>query len=212
MKLFLIASVWLTGLFVVIAAVTMVAMATGASTGGAASLQKRTANGQLAGDTVAGGHSRTGDHGQAGQIGTSHGRPGQQPADHRPAGQHRAGPGQAGGNRTYQSGDKQSGPAGTRPSAPTQIHAVYIHTGSANTSSFTIGGSGTWKLTWSYDCAGPGGAFTVSQGGTSSADGPSVTRRGTAGHGVTWAYNDAGTHYLAVRTQCRWRITVTSQS
>jgi hypothetical protein len=90
---------------------------------------------------------------------------------------------------------------------------VYIHTGSADTSSFTIGGNGTWKLAWSYrHCAGPGGGFTVSQDGTGSANGPSVIRPGTAGHGVTWAHNDGGTHYLAIRTQCQWRITVTSQS
>ena len=195
MKLFLIASVWVTGLFVVIVAVTVVAMASGpsASRGGSASLPKRTANGQLAGDTVASGHPRTGDHDQVGQI--------------------RAGQGQAGGSRTDQGLAKQGGAARTGSSAPAQIHAVYIHTGSADTSSFTIGGKGTWKLAWSYhQCPGPGGGFTVSQDGTGSANGPSVIRPGTAGHGVTWAHNDGGTHYLAIRTQCQWRITVTSQS
>ena len=189
MKLFLIASVWLTGLFVVIVAVTVVAMATGpgGSRGGAASLPKRTASGQLAGDAVASGLPRTGDHDQVGQI--------------------RAGHGQAGGSQS------EGGLARTGSSAPAQIHAVYIHTGSADTSPFTIGGNGTWKLAWSYrHCSGPGGGFTVSQDGTGGANGPSVIRPGTAGHGVTWAHNDGGTHYLAIRTQCQWRITVTSQS
>ena len=192
MKLFLIASVWLTGLFVVIVAVTMVAMATGpsASGGGAASPPKRTASGQLAGDALASGPARTGGHDQVGQI--------------------RAGHGQAGGS---QSEGQQNGPARAGSSAPAQIHAVYIHTGSADTSPFTIGGNGTWKLAWSYhQCPGPGGGFTVSQDGTGSANGPSVIRPGTAGHGVTWAHNDGGTHYLAIRTQCQWRITVTSRS
>jgi hypothetical protein len=195
MKLFLIASVWLTGLFVVIVAVTVVAMATGpsASRGGAASLPKRTANGQLAGDALANGPARTGDHYQVGQI--------------------RAGQGQTGGSQTGQGLDKQGGAARAGSSAPTRIHAVYIHTGSADTSSFSIGGNGNWKLAWSYrHCAGPGGGFTVSQDGTGGANGPSVIRPGTAGHGVTWARNDGGTHYLAIRTQCQWRITVTSQS
>ena len=195
MKLFLIASVWATGLFVVIVAVTVVAMASGpsASRGGAASLPKRTAAGQLAGDAVASGPPRTGDHDHVGQI--------------------RAGHGQAGGRQSDQSEGQQSGPARTGSSAPAQIHAVYIHTGSADTSSFTIGGNGTWKLAWSYhQCPGPGSGFTVSQDGTGSANGPSVIRPGTAGHGVTWAHNDGGTHYLAIRTQCQWRITVTSQS
>jgi hypothetical protein len=192
MKLFLIASVWLTGLFVVIVAVTMVAMATGpsASRDGAASPPKRTASGQLAGDALANGPARTGGHDQVGQI--------------------RAGHGQAGGS---QSEGQQNGPARAGSSAPAQIHAVYIHTGSADTSPFTIGGNGSWKLAWSYrHCAGPGGGFTVSQDGTGGANGPSVIRPGAAGHGVTWAHNDGGTHYLAIRTQCQWRITVTSQS
>jgi hypothetical protein len=198
MKLFLIASVWVTGLFVVIVAVTVVAMASGpsASRSGPASLPKRTANGQLAGDAVASGPPRTGDHDQVGQIRAGHGQ---------------AAGNQTGGSRTGPSEGQQGGPARTGSSAPAQIHAVYIHTGSADTSSFTIGGNGTWKLAWSYHQC-PGGGFTVSQDGTGRANGPSVIRPGTAGHGVTWAHNDGGTHYLAIRTQCRWRITVTSQS
>ncbi len=89
---------------------------------------------------------------------------------------------------------------------------MYASTGSADTSQFTIGGNGTWKIAWSYSCAGldPKGSFTVGQDGASSVDGAYITRLGATGRGVTWAYKDAGTHYLAIRTQCRWRITVTS--
>jgi hypothetical protein len=89
---------------------------------------------------------------------------------------------------------------------------VYASTGSADTSQFTIGGNGTWKIAWSYSCAGldPKGSFTVGQDGANSVDGAYITRLGATGRGVTWAYKDAGAHYLAIRTQCRWRITVTS--
>ena len=167
MKLFLIASVWVTGLFVVVAAVTMVAMATGpvARTSGA--------------DTPV--------RGPAG-------------------GQQRAGAGQAG------PGLARHGAAAGGASAPTRIHAVYAATGSANTSQFTIGGNGTWKIAWSYSCAGldPKGSFAVGQDGASSIDGAYITRLGATGRGGTWAYQDAGSHYLTIRTRCRWRITVTS--
>jgi hypothetical protein len=211
MKLVLIASVWVTGLFVVIAAVTMVAMATGpiATTTGATTLQKGLAGGhRTARIAGAGADLRNGGHDQPGgeQAGAA-------PAGSGRTGHSRTGQSRPGGSHTHQSGAKHSTLATSRPSAPTMIHAVYAHTGSANTSPFTIGGNGTWKLAWSYDCAGLGseGSFSVSQDGTGNVDGAYITRFGAAGHGVTWAYQDAGTHYLAVRTQCQWQITVTSQ-
>jgi hypothetical protein len=194
MKLFLIASVWVTGLFAVIAAVTMVAMATGpvARTSGA----DTPVTGPSGGATAGGGSATAGHEGSGG---------GQ-------AGQGRTGQRRTGERRT---GDNRTGPSPVRhtgASAPTRIHAVYASTGSANTSQFTIGGNGTWKIAWSYHCAGlhPNGSFTVGQDGAASVDGAYITRLGAAGRGVTWAFKDAGTHYLAIRTQCRWRITVTS--
>jgi len=203
MKLFLIASVWVTGLFVVIAAVTMVAMATGpvARTSGADTPVRGPAAGPPqagGGSSGIGGPGRSGDgqarHGQAAQGRTGQGRTGW-------TGASKAGPGLA-----------RHGAAAGEASAPTRIHAVYASTGNADTSQFTIGGNGTWKIAWSYSCAGldPKGSFTVGQDGAISVDGAYITRLGATGRGVTWAYKDAGTHYLAIRTQCRWRITVTS--
>jgi hypothetical protein len=189
MKLFLIASVWVTGLFAVVAAVTMVAMATGpvARTSGA----DTPVTGPSGGAAAGGGSATAGHEGSGG---------GQ-------AGQGRTGQRRTGGDRTGHGPVRH-----TEASAPTRIHAVYASTGSANTSQFTIGGNGTWKIAWSYTCAGlhPNGSFTVGQDGAASVDGAYITRLGATGRGVTWAYKDAGTHYLAIRTQCRWRITVTS--
>jgi hypothetical protein len=177
MKLFLIASVWVTGLFVVVAAVTMVAMATGpvARTSGA----DTPVRGPAGGPPRAGGGSSGIGRSKAGLA---------------------------------RHGLARHGAAARGASAPTRIHAVYASTGSANTSQFTIGGNGTWKIAWSYSCAGlgPQGSFTVGQDGASSIDGAYITGLGATGRGVTWAYKDAGTHYLAIRTRCRWRITVTS--
>jgi len=211
MKLLLIAVVWMTGLFVVIAAVTMVAVETGpiAATSGSAAVQKGVAtSARMAGDASAETDLRTGDHDRASHFGAGYGQTG-----HGQAGRIRTGQSQASDHRTRQGG-AHAGPATALPSAPAWIHAVYAHTGSANTSPFTIGGNGTWKLAWSYKCAGfdPDPSFTVSQDGTDSVDGAYIARLGAAGRGVTWAYKDAGTHYLAIRTQCRWRITVTRQS
>jgi len=171
-KLFVIASVWVTGLFVVIAAVTMVAVATAPI-----------------------GRNSSADMTQQAATG-SRGKPG--PAHH------------------------VGTPRASAP-APARILAVYLGQGSANTSQFTVGGTGTWKLGWSFDCAGAGsrGTFAVSQNhpgqyglgqyGPGSGRRAYVRKRGTAGHGVSWAYHDAGTHYLAIRTRCRWRLTVSSR-
>jgi len=224
MKLLLIATAWVTGLFMVIAAVTAVALATGpaVSTSGAGAVQTGFGSGRTAGDEEAGGYSRSGDHFQPGQERAGQQRAGQQRAGHGRAGQERAGSGRAGhqrgrrdrtgGSRTHRGAATRAAPAAAGPSAPTRINVVYAHTGSTSTSPFTIGGDGSWELAWSYSCAWPDAddSFTVSEDGTGSVDGTYVMRLGTAGHGVTWAHRDSGTHYLAISTACRWRITVTS--
>jgi hypothetical protein len=210
MKLALIASVWVAGLFVVVAAVTMVAMATAPVA--------RTSGGGTPVQRPAGGHSHAGDGSAAGNAGIGgYHRAGDGQGGTGQAGTVRSGPGS--GTGRGRTGDSRTGPGFARhraaaagTSAPTRVHAVYAFTGSADTSQFTIGGNGTWKIAWSYSCAGldPKGSFTVGQDGASSVDGAYITRLGATGRGVTWAYKDAGTHYLAIRTQCRWRITVTS--
>jgi hypothetical protein len=161
MKLIAIAGVWVTGLVVVIAAVTMVAMASapiGANSSANAAQQAPRGRAAIPAPAMAGRDPAAAGHG---------------PAGHR---------------------------------TPT----VYVGQGSANTSEFTIGGTGTWELAWSYDCAGAGspGSFAVSQHGSGS--GVHILRHGMAGQGVSWAYHDTGTHYLAVRTRCRWRLIVAS--
>lgn len=205
MMLFLIAGAWVTGLFVVIAAVTMVAMATGPGTrtGSSAAAQNALAGaGRPAGNSKAGGDSRIAGDGQAGQDHDGHGQAGHGRPGHRKPGRSPIRNGGATGAR----------PALAGPWAPARIHAVYVGTGSADTSQFTIGGNGTWELAWSYRCTGPGtkSSFTVSQDGLSGTAGPHIARLSSAGQGVTWARRDSGTHYLAIRTQCRWRLTVTS--
>jgi hypothetical protein len=212
MKLLLIAVVWVTGLFVVTAAVTMVAVATApmARNSSAAMVQQgpggmggRTPGATRPGrDPAVAGHSRAG-HQRGGDSRAAHGQ--------RRGGRGQPSHGQPGGLVQPARPDGGSGPA-VSGSAPTRVLAVYVGQGSANTSRFTIGGPGTWKVAWSYDCAGlaPPGGFTLGQDGSASVAGARVAESGLAGHGMTWARRDSGTHYLAIRTRCRWRLIVTS--
>ena len=211
MKLLLIAIVWVTGLFIVTAAVTMVAVATApmARNSSAAMVQRSPGGkgGRMPGATRPGrdpavaGHSRAG-HQRGDGSRAAHGQ--------RPGGRGQPSHGQPGGLVQPARSHGGSGPA-VSASAPTRVLAVYVGQGSADTSRFTIGGPGTWKVAWSYDCAGlapPG--FTLGQDGSASVAGPRVAEIGLAGHGMTWARQDSGTHYLAIRTPCRWRLIVTS--
>jgi hypothetical protein len=190
MKLSLIASAWVAGIFVVIAAVTRVAMTTSpiAKTSGAAAARGGPDGGRTAGGVTAAGRDAS--------IASS-----------RPADDRQAGHGAAGGTSV-----PHAASSATATSAPARIATVYIGTGRARTSPFSIGGDGSWKLAWSYSCAGldPDSAFSIGQDGQGSLDGTSVARSGNAGRGARRIRHDAGTHYLLITSLCRWRITVTS--
>ena len=196
MKLIAISAVWVTGLFIVIAAVTMVAVATAPIAQNSSAAEARQAPAGRA--AIAGAARADRDTPVAGRG----------PAG-RPAGRSSTGGSQADSSRTHSGRPHGGSTPQVGASVPARILTVFLGLGSANTSQFTIGGSGTWKLGWSYHCAGTGppGAFTISQPGQGSAY---VDRRGMTGHGVTLARHDAGTHYLAIRTRCRWRLTVES--
>ncbi|MEP7025954.1 MAG: hypothetical protein ABJB47_19580 [Actinomycetota bacterium] len=215
-KLAAIASVWVTGLFVVIAAVAMVAMTTAPS--GAHQSVRRA------------GFSGTGPGHGAGA--SSHRRAGQHSRS-----SHTAGNSHPGGSRAL---------GGQKPAVPAMVTSIYSGHGSADTTKFTIGGTGNWKVNWSYSCPGAGGGgkasgggggggtssggtsgggtsgggFTVSQAGlgrpvsqisAAGQTGIAVRRAGRSGHGVAWAQQDPGTHFLKIRTPCNWQVTVTSR-
>ena len=191
MKLSLIASAWVTGLSVVIASVTMVAMTTApvAKTSGPVTPRDGPdGRGAASGAAAAGRDSRI--------------------ARFRPAGDRQAGRGGAAG-----AGWAHAATGATAARAPARTVTVYIGTGSATTSQFSIGGDGSWKLAWSYSCTrlDSDGIFSIGQDGQSSRDGTSVAKSGTAGRGARRIRHDAGTHYLLISSLCRWRIRVTSR-
>jgi hypothetical protein len=114
-----------------------------------------------------------------------------------------------------------------RPARPALTSLMFSGQASANTTPFTIGAAGRWKVTWDYSCAGQAPGFTIRQApstgagagtatsaatGTSSATSLSVTRTAASGHGVTWASHDPGQHALLIRTACAWHLAVTSYS
>jgi len=175
LKLAAVASVWVTGLAVVVIAVAMLAMTTAPSA--------RTGQAASAGFTASAAAGRaSGPAGPSGKAG--------QPAPHADA---------------------------IQPARPAVTSLVFSGQGSANTTPFVIGGSGRWKVAWSYDCGGQAPGLTIRQApaptpaGTTAA-GLTVTRSSASGHGVAWADHDPGQHALHIRTACAWHLAVTSYS
>ena len=83
-------------------------------------------------------------------------------------------------------------------------------TGTENTPTFTT--SSNWHLSWSYwGCPGGSSNFIVTEysaDGSIDPNGISVNELGTGrGPVATYAYGDAGSHYLSVNTEgCSWSL------
>lgn len=97
------------------------------------------------------------------------------------------------------------------PAPSAAVVATFRGSGTGNTPRFTVGA--TWKLEYSYDCSAYGGRgnFIVSEDGGSNFGGASVNELGSRGSSSTWAYNDAGTHYLSVDSECSWTMRVVDE-
>jgi hypothetical protein len=187
LKLAGIASIWVTGLFVVIAAVAAVAMTTTPAASTHAPAEQAGYAGNSSPVVSGHGNGRTAHRG-AGR----HGRPGSQ-----------------------HSGARARN--GQKPAAPAIVRDVYSGRGSAYTTAFTVSAAGLWKVSWSFSCAGPGGqsGFAINQVDQAGHAVPAsvamaVTRAGRSGRGVTWAHRDPGAHALEIRTPCSWQVTVTT--
>jgi hypothetical protein len=108
-------------------------------------------------------------------------------------------------------------PSSSPPPSPTpapakpQIIAEYSGKGIQNTPAFTT--PATWHLSWWYSCASFGN-FIVTEGntdGTPEFNGVSVNELGTGrGPVATYAYGDAGQHYLSINSECDWQAAVVS--
>lgn len=102
---------------------------------------------------------------------------------------------------------------GGNPASPATARTVATFSGSGdqNTPRFTVGT--TWKLSYSFDCSsfGQAGNFQVEvDGGNDPA--LTVNDLGDGESGSTLAYDDAGTHYLQIVSQCAWNVKVIDES
>ena len=91
-----------------------------------------------------------------------------------------------------------------------KVIAKFNGSGTQNTGSFTT--PGNWALSWAYwGCPGGTSNFQVTEYNTDGSldlNGVSVNELGTGrGPVATYAYGDAGTHYLSVNTEgCSWSL------
>ena len=99
-------------------------------------------------------------------------------------------------------------PPSASPSKPPAAHTVATYSGSGieNTPQFSV--TATWKLDYSFDCSDFGykGNFIVMEDGSFGA--MSVNGLAISKSGSSYAYNDAGTHYLEINSECSWTVKI----
>jgi len=93
-----------------------------------------------------------------------------------------------------------------------RAHTVATFTGSGqqNTPRFTV--TATWKLVYSFNCEsfGQSGNFQVYEDGGNDFN-LSVNDLAMSKSASTWAYDDAGTHFLQVNSECAWKMKVVDE-
>lgn len=99
-------------------------------------------------------------------------------------------------------------PAHAAAAKPVTV-ATFTGSGAQKTAPFTVPAS--WRLDYSFDCSGFGykGNFVVLTDSGSDYNGATVNDLAMSKAAVTYAYGDAGTHYLDVNSECSWKIKVT---
>lgn len=99
-------------------------------------------------------------------------------------------------------------PAQSAKAAVARTVATFTGSGQSNTPRFTV--TATWKLVYSFSCEafGQSGNFQVYEDGGSDFNGVSVNDLAMSKSATTWAYNDAGAHYLQVNSECSWKMKV----
>jgi Protein of unknown function (DUF2510) len=126
-----------------------------------------------------------------------------------------AGGNQASPSATAAAGSSPTAAASTSASAtPAAAVARTVTTfsgsGQENTPRFTV--TDTWKLVYSFNCSsfGSSGNFQVYEDGGNDFN-LSVNDLATSKSSSTWAYNDGGTHYLEINSECSWKVKVVDE-
>jgi hypothetical protein len=101
-------------------------------------------------------------------------------------------------------------PSPTHSAAAARARTVATFTGSGTEKTPRFTATDTWKLTYSFNCAefGQSGNFQVFEDGGSDFNGVEVNDLAMSKSASTWAYNDGGTHYLEVNSECSWKVKV----
>jgi len=104
----------------------------------------------------------------------------------------------------------QSSPAAG--SAVARTVATFTGSGIQNTRRFTV--TANWKLVYSFSCStfGQAGNFAVLEDGGTDLSGVTVNDLALNKSASTWAYGDAGTHYLQIDSECAWKVKVVDES
>lgn len=102
-------------------------------------------------------------------------------------------------------------PSQSAKAAAARTVATFSGSGQSNTRRFTV--TATWKLVYSFSCSAFGypGNFQVYEDGGSDFNGVSVNDLAMSKSASTWAYNDAGTHFLQVNSECSWKMKVVDE-
>jgi hypothetical protein len=98
-------------------------------------------------------------------------------------------------------------PAAASSASAGRVIATFTGLGIQSTAKFTV--TATWKLDYTFDCSNLGGQgnFQVYEDGGSDTS-VTVNALGTRDTASTYAYHDAGTHYLKINSECSWTVKV----
>jgi hypothetical protein len=102
-------------------------------------------------------------------------------------------------------------PPATTAAAKPAIVATFHGSGEQNTQKFTV--TDTWQLAYAFDCTSFGfkGNFQVFEDGGVDFTGVDVNDLAMSKSANTWAYNDGGTHYLKINSECDWTVEVVDE-
>jgi hypothetical protein len=97
-------------------------------------------------------------------------------------------------------------PPSASPSPAARTVATYSGSGIENTPQFSV--TATWKLDYSFDCSdfGSSGNFIVMEDGSFGA--MNVNGLAMSKSGSSYAYDDAGRHYLEINSECSWSVKI----
>ncbi len=101
-------------------------------------------------------------------------------------------------------------PSASAAAAKAVTVATFSGSGTQSTATFTV--SANWAVAYSFDCSDFGykGNFIIMEDGsfTGALD---VNVLAMKKSGTSYAYGDAGTHYLKVDTECAWTVKVADE-